>query len=254
MNFFKKLIIFFLASAIDIEVKALELYQFPQNCLVEKNQDCLIISKKSGTQLQLSKNDTLMFGSQSLVYRQNLQEYNIIKGSIKWTTSTDVAKFKSIAGKFIIQPESEIIISQDKEKSKTSVFVLKGSITINPNKPQNGNYSLPAGTMNWFGPINSNGSNTEGIPTALTWNLLTSTIESSNLKLVQNYKQSIKSREPANIEMISNFYHNLAKKIGALHDQRIAREEKIQKENEEVRIRVKKLFRKKVDFQFPISD
>lgn len=158
MRTFRWLLIF-LCFSIDIRVKAIE--QEPLACLININEPCSIFTFKPMT-TNLGKIELTMQPG-SILYRDQNKEWNFLTGTIRISTKMPV-KINTKVGVLTLGPGVQWLQWRDE---KLWIYSVEGEARISLVSTNIQENVIVTGFYNWFGMIDRDGKNTQGIPRPL---------------------------------------------------------------------------------------
>lgn len=149
---------------IEVRVKAIQ--QEPESCLSEKDQECSLLSMRSSFIKTASFEIDMQQGS--VLYRNDKSEWNLVSGTIRVANSRGI-KLKTKVGSIKLSPG---VYWLRWVTDRLWVASLEGQVHLTLISNQLQQNILPEGFINWYGLINHQNVNEQGIPRAVSLSFL----------------------------------------------------------------------------------
>ena len=231
-----------LSLTIEVRLKA-AVHQEPNHCLTQIEDICSLFAFKPT--IAKTKQFELLMSAGSILYRDKNKKWNFVSGTIRIETKKNMTLY-TIIGSITLEPGIKWLRWEDKQ---LWVYSIEGNTQILLTSTLMKENNTPEGFYNWYGLVNRNGINEQGIPRTITGSnakLTLSGIRKHNdLKLIQK-------RESRSLAMVSDFYKDVAQQMedNAFQREQQASLKEMNRIQQEKRIR--ELFRKK--FLSPVED
>lgn len=145
---------------IEVRVKAIQ--QEPEKCLSEKNQECSLLAMRSSFIKTTAFDIEMQQGS--ILYRNSKSEWNLVSGTIRVVNSKWI-KLKTKVGSIKLSPG---VYWLRWVTDRLWVASLEGQVHLALVSNQLNQNILPEGFINWYGLINHQSVNEQGIPRAIS--------------------------------------------------------------------------------------
>jgi hypothetical protein len=227
---------FFVIIALSLEVRVKAFQQEPQSCLSNSGSPCSLFTKRPQT-LQ-AKKFSVSLAAGSILYRDRADAWNFVTGTLRFKTSAST-EIQTKVGRITLFPGIHWV--QWREESLW-VYSIEGFAEVKlQSSPLRVNV-VPQGFYNWFGLIDHQGLNEQGVPRELTQNVVKSFLPGMSKHADLGLVAKGEDRAIANA---AEFYKDIAQHVQdqvELREQRLERDRNARIEEER---RMRQMFRQK---------
>lgn len=238
---------FVILMAMTLEVRLKAAQQEPPECLSRKELPCSLFAFEPTRVKTKHVEMTLTVGA--ILYREKSGEWNFVSGTVRIANSKEI-RLKTKIGAILLGPGIRWTQWRDE---KLWIYSLEGTTDVKLFSSLLQVNAVPAGFYNWYGFVDKNGRNEQGMPRRIEPAVINSVLP--GFKKHQDRKLVVKG-ESRSIAMASEFYHDIAQQMEDQATQRNQEAELRESRRIELEKRARDLFRQKYlgPVEFPDGD
>lgn len=240
-----QLLALLVAFSLDVKLKAAQ--QEPEQCLSQREKSCTLFTMEPTT-LKMHELD-LYLSAGTILYRSQQKDWNFVAGTLRVAAKKSM-KLRTKIGEVVLYPGIQWLQWRDE---KLWVYAIQGHTRIDLKASSLGVNLVPEGFVNWFGLIDRQGQNIQGIPKTIDGDVISRLLpgfqRSGDRKLIS---QSIHRM----IATASEFYRDVAQEMEASALERERQKEQKEFQRKQAEKKIRDLFRQKYfsPVEFPEDD